>query len=1209
VGNQRPSYRDELAVVDYLINQLEDKLAGRHEVEFLRTLPSDHCQLGVLAPRDPNVEHADPPEPGDAAESMTAKEIGENDTPSSSGNSAKGATPEQLINGSGDVEPYSRIDEPARRPPSSLGCEFLVKTLEGLSSSVQIEVSGRFAFYSRHFPSFEEQRREVGTIPESHDTEEDHEGHNYRRRSRPVVTLIEKFKRHRMDIPAMVFHLDPARRDEQTDQGSVQNLLNPLLGSLKADPSIWKTIAKRTIPRNELMNESAYNAYLQQHSGPPDVPPMAASIRVRTSPSENGLRVEVYLCNETLRDTMQPYRDNYHILADAEISVTVIKGDLLPIELLSVPNDYQYDRRVFAVGRNASVEIDKNRRIIRTRTFAQYRQLRRATSERVSAMYKDLSEDPIGILESIRIAMEGFAHDWQDRIIDGNALNLPDQSLEACQRDLRAFRDEIDRFNCGIAALSVDDRLLEAFAGMNRAFGRGQFEKWHLFQIVFIVTQLPALALREGFSSGDWPVGVARDWSDILDWADVLWFPTGGGKTEAYLGLICCAAIYDRLRGKACGVTAWLRFPLRMLSVQQLQRAIRVLWYSELERQALAEKMKVALGEPISLGYFAGGTNTPNKFRDQWSFENLKTNAHQRDRLLLINDCPACDSQNCIELRIDEDVERVCHVCSICGTELPVYISDVEVFRFLPTLLVGTVDKMAAIAYQHRIAQIWHGPNQKCSLANHGYVSGAYCINNCPTNPKQRNPQRIRRQPIQPYDPGPSIHVQDELHLLQEELGAFAGHYETMIRANESAVSGLPPKIVAATATIEGYVRQAQELYGVANVRRFPNRGYDLFETFYTTADIDPNDASRVKTMRVFAAFRPPHLAAADAATLCVELLHQNINELQSDPYGTVVRLGLEDARTPEELSRLLDYYSSTLSYVGKRDSGIRMYKSLEMRGCQETGGLRPGNQRDLNVEYLSSHSTLREISETVKRLEADVSWQSDQFLDATVATDVIGHGVDVERFNLMILERVPEQIAAYIQISSRSGRRHVGLVISVLPSHSLRANSLYDRFVQFHEHLDRMVTPIPVNRFAQAAVARTFPGIALGTLYGRCYPILSQLGEEAKLKFVSRELRPGGGSPTSPINKENFAEQLFEAYSIGRGIYDPSLEEMMKEVILQSYRRFLTDVNNPCHKKLPQAFAVPPMTSLRDVDIPVGFRPDEQNTDFYQMRWFKTGR
>jgi ATP-dependent helicase YprA (DUF1998 family) len=105
-----------------------------------------------------------------------------------------------------------------------------------------------------------------------------------------------------------------------------------------------------------------------------------------------------------------------------------------------------------------------------------------------------------------------------------------------------------------------------------------------------------------------------------------------------------------------------------------------------------------------------------------------------------------------------------------------------------------------------------------------------------------------------------------------------------------------------------------------------------------------------------------------------------------------------------------------------------------------------------------------------VRRIEAPPDWTEEGYLDATVATNVISHGVDVERFNLMIMDSIPEETADYIQASSRSGRRHVGLVLAVLPSYSFRASSIYHRFKEYHEHLERLVSPVSVNCFAKYA-------------------------------------------------------------------------------------------------------------------------------------------
>ncbi|MBE0448465.1 MAG: hypothetical protein IBX64_10295 [Actinobacteria bacterium] len=1170
---------------------------GRHETEILYKLPSDHCQLGVLVPwsLDPDVLDDVPEDVEEIEEEIL--QVGSEPRSGTATESSGGEKEVESQEETTTVEPFSVIEEATRRPPSSLGLVFVLEENEG---PIELVVKTQFAVYTRHFPSYEEQSREIGSGDEPDKVE------TAARPRRRNVSLVEKCKRHIVDIPPISFTLTtgPSR---QTDRGVIQDVINSLLSTFQSDRMVRREFTgHQVVPVDVLKNEVSYYSFLESLTGSPELPPLRVSLRLRSRIDGQGnKRIELFLCNETPRDTIRPFNDQFRILADASLEVGILNGKLAPAELLPVPADYQYDRRVYSVGRNVSVEVSQDQRHLRTRALARYEQPRTMTNNRVTVLYSEVAEDPFDVLDRVNSSMRAYADDWSARVIGQNIYGLSSRELNACQSDLDLFRQEVEAFEEGIAALAADSRLEAAFRAMNRAFAKGKHSEWRLFQIIFIVSQLPALAIREGITNGEWQ-GKRHDWENVLERADVLWFPTGGGKTEAYLGLISCAALYDRLRGKHFGVTAWLRFPLRTLSVQQLQRAIRVLWNTEIERLNLAKELagdQGTLGDPISLGYLVGSSNTPNRYHEKWSFRNLAQDPRLRERLLLIPDCPACETEGSVEIRLDETLQRAKHVCKSCDSELPVYVSDEEVYRFLPSLIIGTVDKMAAIAYQPKVAMIWSGPGWKCDVTGHGYGTGDWCITGCPTNRSQANPQRLRKRPIAPYDPAPSFHVQDELHLLQEELGAFAGHYETMVRGNEAAVSRMPSKVIAATATISGYEHQARQIYGVKDVRRFPNRGYSLIETFYSSADPDPDNADgRPKTMRIFAAFRPPYLRAADAAALCSEILHEAINELQSDPYGSVVRIGLQDTRTAEEVERLLGYYSRTLTYVGKRDSGTRIKEKLERDSADRGSRLRPANERELNVEYLASHSTLKEIAETIKRAEADIPWRTTNYLDATVATDVISHGVDVDRYNLMILERIPEQIAAYIQVSSRSGRQHTGLVLSVLPRYSIRASSIYDRFPEFHRHLDRMVTPVPVNRFAKTAIDRSFPGVLLGTLYGRH---LSEFHgtKSQQLRLVAGALRD---DHVGPFSNHQLLAELMNSYALNEGAYDSTLEHQMEERLNDRYERFKIDIRNPVYDDLTRVFEPRPMTSLRDVDIAVPFRPDDQEVDWRDLQWFQ---
>lgn len=1193
------SYRDEEALVRYLVSDLERKLAGRHESRILRIIPSDHCHLGVLGPRDPHVVQPEPLEPEEEARPQEAvaepkaqkKPVGAPTPQTEDDEPGEGATDEveQVA-----AEQHGATRDSTRRPPSSLGFEIVVAPDNG--NAIELTLQARFCIYTQHFPTFEEERDELGRI------EQDPPDPNQPPQPRQTVSLLEVFERRRVAVPSLTIRISPTlRRQRQDDEGAVQRALSAVLMDAAASPTIARMIAgNAVVPAQALSDANTFRNFLQGiAAGPAVLPPLQASLDIRSNALPDGtVRVSCYICNNTPRDLVQRFRDQYNILADCQLSATIVCGELMPVELLPVPRDYQFDRRVWAVGHSASVVVSEGHRALRTETLARFEQPRRTTNQTPRATFSDLATTPLDTLETIRLAMIAYGDSWQNQVLGENSLGLSTDALRQCESDLQAFRNEETRFAAGMAVLAKDERLLQAFQGMNRVFQRtSKFESWHLFQIAFIVTQLPALAIREGISNGEWPAGTNRSWDDVLKCADVLWFPTGGGKTEAYLGLISCAALYDRLRGKTFGVTAWLRFPLRMLSVQQLQRAARVIWESERERRAI--KGDDPQSEPISLGYFVG-PSTPNYLNyGKWSLERLENDPELRKKLLLVSNCPACGGTNTVDIVVDRVHQRIRHVCSQCQEHLPVYLSDDEVYRFLPTVIVGTIDKMASVAYRPDFPMIWGAAVWRCpEHPEHGFGMGDWCISGCPTNPGAGRRAR-RRTAVIPYDPAPAFHIQDELHLLQQELGAFAGHYETLIRSCEEQVGRLPPKTIAATATIEGFEHQIRQIYGIADARRFPTRGYDLFETFYTSPDVvSDSPDQRVKTARMYVAFRPPHLHAADAAALCVRYLHEELNRLYQNPYDAAA--WLPTARTEEAVRALLYYYSTTLTYVGSKSRGLRIRQALD----RDAGRLRPGNSRDLNTEFLSGESTLSAIADVVRRVENPPAWSEESYLDATVATSIISHGVDVERFNLMVMDSIPEETADYIQASSRSGRRHVGLILATLASYSLRASSIYNRFTEYHRHLERLVSPVSVNRFAKFAAQRTSPGVFVGLLLGRYGAILHnhQLG---KRRIAAEFLNPNATSQLPmQIGRHEIDQAVREAYALDRLTYPEGLELRMRQILGDQVEQFLHLIGGSRKDKIAEVLHPSPMTSLRDVDVGVRFRPDEE-VNYRDLQWF----
>jgi hypothetical protein len=393
--------------------------------------------------------------------------------------------------------------------------------------------------------------------------------------------------------------------------------------------------------------------------------------------------------------------------------------------------------------------------------------------------------------------------------------------------------------------------------------------------------------------------------------------------------------------------------------------------------------------------------------------------------------------------------------------------------------------------------------------------------------------------------------------------------------------------VIAATATIEGYEHQARHLYGVLGARRFPGRGYKRYESFYVTLEADLDTPGEHKTARFFIAFRPPAGATADVAGQVALILHEEIAKWIRNPHEGLAALPF--LSSVDDLRRLIYYYSATLTYVNSLPSGTRI-KDLLTRAAQEVHkGL-----RDLNVEYLSSRSSSGEVSEVIHRMEQPPEWEDQGYLDAVVATNMISHGVDLERINLMVMDKFPAETAEYIQASSRSGRKKIGLVAVVLPAYNLRTASIYHRFREYHQHLDRMVSPVPVNRFAKYAVQRTLPGILSGLLFGRVGPEINDLGL-TKLRKAFAWIN------ADPLRAE---EYLRHAYALDRGIYEGDLEEYYVKAIQDRFGEIMVILRASQEDKLTDALRPKPMSSLRDVERGVPFHP--KSDDHVFLYWFR---
>ena len=773
--------------------------------------------------------------------------------------------------------------------------------------------------------------------------------------------------------------------------------------------------------------------------------------------------------------------------------------------------------------------------------------------------FAELAEDPEPKLDTIASAMRTFLGEW-------DVSGFEDAELEQQTKRRSDFEAEIERFELGRDLLAEDPHLRRAFVLANRAFARARDAGacWFLFQLVFIVTELGALAGRE---RPDDP-RLRRE----LNAVDVLWFPTGGGKTEAYLGLILVALFYDRLRGKLRGVTAWMLFPLRMLSVQQLARISDVLHHADIVRHE--EQID---GQPFSLGYLVGANNTPNRlaYANNWwpglqAFASWAPEARNLRRL--VGRCPQCKEPDSVCLEADLSASRLLHRCESCGHVLAIYASDEEIARFQPSVIVSTVDKVTSFSFNPQFTAFTHGPRRSCP--EHGWYTHSKCmVKDCTTNPSKHG------SPVGFYDPVPALWIQDELHLVREELGVFASHYQSMV--SELAVSAgyEPSKVIAATATIEQFEDQLTQVYG-REPRMFPTGGPTLERNFYNELTDD--------VRRVYVGVLPAGggTAKVDVAGEITAYFVERVHRLMDDPSDLIDALAAEgldcDATTAQ--AHLLDYEVG-LAYVNSKAHGVAVVDDLS----RVSRTLIDESSDAITHRYLMGETPLGELASVVASLQRNpTETPRSERIRALVGTAVISHGVDLDRLNLEVLAGMPPSYAQYIQAASRAGRRHVGVVMSVFDRNNRRETSVFQSFETTHRALERMVEPVPVNRYATRAVERTLPGIICALLWDETRN--SSWGTNDEITFT-RTFKRWWNAESARLapHLRTRIERAFRAHVAG--VAPPNEEDKLVESALHRWDHVERQrIQQWQGEYLWELFTVPAMMSLRDVDPPVYF-------------------
>ena len=1186
-----------------------------------------------------------------------------------------------------DPDGHETAEQLARRinrPPSQIGVNF---NLLPDGDQAAIDVAASFSFYVQRYPEFDDQRAQVGQQQSTGDNGDDdasgpiakegaaagaesggsggtpeagvddaavhREGGASNGASAKKKTgagssdLVEVWERFDIVTDRIPVVLDLTEGSRGSVRIPLDTSIARVLGApLRDRKSAYPFRVSQQLPNAATQGDDAeYWQALAEQEGdartrPLEPPSVAIEVDWRRMPDDT-LKVNATLMNLTLEPRRERRKAGEHGRRARELALFNSKlrtyehtGSFKPTTFRQAPEDFRYaDKRwVWASGQNCVARrldvAEDPAEPLSTETWPMYRQRRLVPNPDpdLQLSFEELAgPDFMKALRRVAGAMDDFEAAWRREL-----AAWPDPATkQACQDALDSFHErDVVGFTRGLRCLADDERLAAAFRAANETFRRSGAARdtpiatWRLFQVVYQVIQLASLRAREV----DEPELLAE-----LDRVDVLWFPTGGGKTEAYLGLIITLLFYDRLRGKDRGVSAILRFPLRMLSVQQLQRILDVLWFAErLRAELLAAGTTVAGGDydgdEFLLGYWVGRGNSPNslvnsKRRDEGDHISfwvnmIKNEPEAADEARIITRCPnpACDGGE-VKLEADEKQVRLRHRCATCGEALPVVISDDECYRYLPSVMVCTVDKMAHVARAQQFIGVFAGPAYRCP--EHGYFN----YHEAYWKAGQKMPERTDRciagelcrvdvgryVTLSPtHDPAPALQVQDELHLLEEELGTFNAHYETLLREMQSRFgTGKPTKLLAATATIEAYDEQVLQLYARA-ATVFPSPGWKLEESFYVTTLED--------AQRLYVGALPNRPDPREFGAAVQSLLHAEVIRMQSDPGSGLNVLharGLDPGRDVAWLTEQLEAYELTLGYVNQKRDGDGIANRLAR---QQFGD--PGSPEMLEVQVLASEvATLAKIAEVLNR----IAWQypnepdRNKRLRALVATSIVSHGVDIDALNLMVMNGMTPAVADYVQASSRAGRTHVGLIIVGYDNRRARDRSFYSYFLKYHEFLNRLISPVPVNRFAKFAAERTVPGVMSALLlqdYNR--ERLDRAGWDATQARPSlaqgREFRKWWLGAEPPADKKaDFLARVLRAVGVGntilvpdgpdgftrRPVFDPIMEASLQAEVETVFNRQLDRlVDQTAAAQTSMRFRPHPLTSFRDVDEPTELGP-----------------
>lgn len=702
-------------------------------------------------------------------------------------------------------------------------------------------------------------------------------------------------------------------------------------------------------------------------------------------------------------------------------------------------------------------------------------------------------------IEERRTELEAGIDGLSDHLIAGEAaLTRCEESLERIRRGItlvatdpqaeKAFRfanqamalQRLHTITAGIRANDESLKLSDVVAAVDEPRNRS----WRPFQLAFVLINLESLTDPN------------HDERSTPGLVDLLWFPTGGGKTEAYLGLCAYTLAIRRLQGVVeghdgrDGVSIIMRYTLRLLTAQQFQRAAALLCACEILRREAIDAGDNPWGDvPFRIGLWVGFNVTPN--RGEAAEKAIEDSKDKKGWVkgtnpLQLANCPWCG--NALQLHKDADYDsvrrRTIVYCSDIygrcpftpkyskGEGLPVVTVDDELYRLLPGLIIATADKFAQLPWQGPLTALFGRVTQRCE--RHGYRSPDLDeqMDETDTHKAKASHPAARTVAAMPLRP-PDLIIQDELHLMTGPLGSLGGLYETVVDDLCSWTVGgkkVRPKVVASTATVRRAPEQSRSLFN-RGLAVFPPHGLDVTDSFFARqVPISEKNPGR-RYLGICAQGR--RLKAVEIR-MYVALMASA--QFLYDRYGKDV----------DPWMTLVGYFSSLRDLGGMRRLVDDDVKSRLARIDERGLGRRYMNR----VAELTSRMASSEIPKTLRNL-ADTFDPSDTDtypIDVLLATNMISVGVDVPRLGLMVVGGQPKSTAEYIQATSRVGRSSEGpgLVYTISNWSRPRDLSHFERFEHFHATFYRHVEATTLTPFAPRALDRGLTGVLAGLIRHR---------------------------------------------------------------------------------------------------------------------------